>query len=84
MNAVYGPARHVEYIADLLPGAVLEIAVTKEELLVVIFELVDRRAHSAFQVHQGVDLGVDLTLNGVDFFDAPYAVFCAADRRGGL
>ena len=58
MPTVHRGSVGMEFIPNLLPGKVMDIAVTKDHTLIGIGNLINNRAYLLFQFHKIVDFGV--------------------------
>ena len=76
-ESVAVPAAHgtficVEFIANLLPGVVVYIAIPQNHAFICISDPVDDAAYLLLEVYQRIYLIIDLLFQSHDLFDAPH------------
>ena len=72
MPAANGSRIGIQFVSDLLPCTVVNVAVTENEPLIRILYGFNDRPYLLFQTDKGVDFLVDGILQVYDFLKAPY------------
>ena len=72
MPTVHRGSVGMEFIPNLLPGKVVDIAVTQHHTLIGIGNLINNRAYLLFQFHKVVDFVVDFILQLHNLKNAAY------------